>query len=153
MSSHILTRVQKLPISLAEAWEFFSSPGNLQKITPARMNFRILSNTGGGGMYAGQIITYKVSPLLGLPLFWMTEITHLQPGEYFIDEQRVGPYAIWHHEHRFREVEGGVEMTDIVTYKLPFGILGTLAHAVFVRREVEGIFDHRYQVLETHFGG
>lgn len=152
MSSHTLTTTQRLPISLAEAWDFFSSPDNLQKITPAKMNFRILSNTGNGKMYPGQIITYKVSPVLGIPLFWMTEITHVKEGEYFIDEQRFGPYAMWHHEHRFSAMDGGVEMTDIVSYKLPLGPLGLLAYHLFVKKEVEQIFNYRYKVLEERFG-
>ncbi|MBL7778502.1 MAG: SRPBCC family protein [Chitinophagales bacterium] len=152
MSSHTLTRTQRLPISLNEAWDFFSSPDNLQKITPAKMNFRILSNTGSGKMYPGQIITYKVSPVFGIPLFWMTEITHVKESEYFIDEQRFGPYALWHHEHRFKAINGGVEMTDIVSYKLPLGPLGSLAYHLFVKKEVEQIFNYRYKVLEERFG-
>lgn len=116
------------------------------------MNFRILSNTGNGKMYPGQIITYKVSPVLGIPLFWMTEITHVKEGEYFIDEQRFGPYAMWHHEHRFSAMDGGVEMTDIVSYKLPLGPLGLLAYHLFVKKEVEQIFNYRYKVLEERFG-
>lgn len=152
MSSHTLARTQRLPISLNEAWDFFSSPDNLQKITPAKMNFRILSNTGSGKMYPGQIITYKVSPVFGIPLFWMTEITHVKESEYFIDEQRFGPYALWHHEHRFKAIDGGVEMIDIVSYKLPLGPLGSLAYHLFVKNEVEGIFDYRYKILEERFG-
>ena len=116
------------------------------------MNFRILSNTGSGKMYPGQMITYNVSPVLGIPLFWMTEITHVKEGEYFIDEQRFGPYALWHHEHRFKAINGGVEMTDIVSYKLPLGPLGSLAYHLFVKKEVEQIFNYRYKVLEERFG-
>lgn len=103
-------------------------------------------------MYEGQIITYRVSPLASVPLFWMTEITHVKEYEYFIDEQRVGPYAVWHHEHRFKAIQGGIEMTDMVTYKLPLGVLGKLVHALWVKRSVEYIFDYRYQALEERFG-
>ncbi|MCS6934011.1 MAG: SRPBCC family protein [Chitinophagales bacterium] len=149
---HTLTRTQRLPISLERAWDFFSSPYNLSLITPPYMNFRILSNTGGEKMYEGQIITYRVSPLASVPLFWMTEITHVKEYEYFIDEQRVGPYAVWHHEHRFKAIQGGIEMTDMVTYKLPLGVLGKLVHALWVKRSVEYIFDYRYQALEERFG-
>lgn len=152
MASYILKREQKLPISLATAWEFFSHPKNLGEITPAYMNFKTLSNSYSDTVYAGQIITYKVSPLLGIPLFWMTEITHLKEQEYFIDEQRFGPYALWHHLHRFQEIPGGVLMTDVVNYKMPLGVLGNLAHWLFVRKQVEAIFDYRTTVLEKRFG-
>lgn len=152
MSSYILKRTQKLPISLAEAWEFFSQPKNLGEITPAYMNFKTLSDSFSDKVYAGQIITYKVSPVLGIPLFWMTEITHLKEQEYFIDEQRFGPYALWHHLHRFEETSDGVIMTDVVNYKLPLGIFGSLAHKLFVKRQVEEIFSYREQILEQKFG-
>jgi ligand-binding SRPBCC domain-containing protein len=141
-----------LPIGLAEAWEFFSKPENLGEITPAYMNFKTLSNSFSDKAYSGQIITYKVSPLLGIPLFWMTEITHLKEQAYFVDEQRFGPYALWHHLHRFEEIEGGVLMTDVVNYKMPMGLLGQLAHWLFVRKQVEEIFDYREQILLRKFG-
>lgn len=150
MSCYSLTRTQRLPIDIPTAWDFFSSPYNLQAITPAYMNFRILNEVGR--MYAGQIITYKVSPVAGIPLFWMTEITHVREGEYFVDEQRKGPYAMWHHQHFFKPIPDGVEMTDIVNYELPLGILGDIAHAIFVKKQVESIFEHRHRVLEERFG-
>lgn len=153
MGVSILERVQRLPISIEEAWDFFSSPLNLRDITPSYMRFQVLSDPKWvGRMYPGQIITYTVRPVLGIPLFWMTEITHVREGEFFVDEQRVGPYALWHHQHHFKPIEGGVEMTDLVHYRLPLGPLGTLAHALFVRRQLEEIFDYRYQVLEKRFG-
>jgi ligand-binding SRPBCC domain-containing protein len=152
MSSYILKRTQKLPIPVAQAWEFFSHPKNLGDITPAYMNFKILSNSFSDTVYAGQIITYKVSPLWGIPMFWMTEITHLKEHEYFIDEQRFGPYSMWQHLHRFEEITGGVLMTDIVNYKMPLGILGNAAHWLFVKKQVEQIFDYRTKVLEEKFG-
>lgn len=150
MGSYVLKTVQRLPIGLDMAWDFFSSPHNLQAITPAYMNFKILSDQEK--MYAGQIIRYHVSPVLGVPLFWMTEITHVRDREYFIDEQRFGPYALWHHQHFFKEISGGVEMTDQVDYKLPLGILGNIAHALFVKKQVKGIFEYRSKVLEERFG-
>jgi ligand-binding SRPBCC domain-containing protein len=152
MSSYTFKTVQRLPISLDEAWEFFSSPRNLKEITPAYMNFRVLTNSDSEKMFAGQIITYKVSPLLGIPMFWMTEITHVKDHEYFIDEQRFGPYALWHHKHFFKTVPGGIEMTDFLDYKLPLGILGNIAHVLFVKKQIQSIFEYRYKVLEERFG-
>ncbi|HSI91791.1 MAG TPA: SRPBCC family protein [Adhaeribacter sp.] len=152
MSTYYLKRVQRLPVTLQEAWQFFSAPGNLPTITPDYMRFQVLSDSGSSEMYPGQIITYFIKPVLGIKLFWMTEITHVQDGRYFIDEQRMGPYAFWHHTHIFREIPGGVEMTDQVHYKLPFGVLGRLAHALFVKRQLHGIFNYRTQVLEERYG-
>lgn len=153
MSVYTLERVQRLPISIEEAWAFFSSPLNLRDITPPYMRFRVLSDPKWlGRMYPGQIITYTVRPLLGVPMFWMTEITHVREGEFFVDEQRIGPYALWHHQHHFRVIENGVEMTDLVHYRLPLGVLGKLAHALLIRRQLEAIFDYRYRVLEERFG-
>lgn len=152
MSVYKIERVQTLPISLEKAWHFFSSPENLNTITPDDMHFEITSGNAKEPMHVGQIITYNVSPLLGIKMFWMTEITHVQDKAFFVDEQRFGPYAFWHHRHYFREVEGGVEMRDIVYYKLPLGILGTLAHAVFVRKKLKHIFNYRFTKLESLFG-
>jgi ligand-binding SRPBCC domain-containing protein len=125
-----------------EAWEFFSSPANLAKITPAHMGFHITSGTPAK-MYPGQIITYKVSPFPGFTTNWVTEITHVSINKYFVDEQRFGPYKMWHHEHHFQSSEGGVLMTDRVSYQLPFGVFGRMAHFLFVRRQLEQIFDFR----------
>ena len=152
MGSYTLKRVQRLPITLEKAWDFFSSPRNLKDITPAYMNFKVLSNSESEKMFAGQIITYTVSPVFGIPLFWMTEITHVKDREYFIDEQRFGPYALWHHKHFFKEIPGGVEMTDLVDYKLPLGFLGTIAHGLFVKKQIESIFEYRNKVLVERFG-
>lgn len=145
---------QHLPISLEEAWAFFSSPNNLQKITPPDMSFVITSGRKDGeSMYAGQIITYTLKPLLGIKVKWMTEITHVKDGEYFIDEQRFGPYKLWHHRHSFRRTPANtVEMHDEVNYVLPFGFLGTIAHALFVRKRIEDIFKYRTRVIEELFG-
>ena len=152
MSVHVLKTVQKIPVSLEEAWDFFSHPRNLAEMTPAYLNLRFTNTLFGEEMYPGQVMTYKVKPLLGIPLFWMTEITHVQPGKYFVDEQRFGPYSLWHHQHHFREIPGGVEMTDLVHYKLPLGFLGDVAHKIFVRSQLEGIFRFRYRRVEELFG-
>jgi len=144
--------VQKIPVSLATAWDFFSSPANLKEITPADLGFNIISKYHGDKMYAGQIIEYKVSPVLNIPLYWMTEITHVEDQQYFVDEQRYGPYSMWHHQHHFKAVEGGVEMTDIVHYKLPFWIFGDIAQGLFVRKQLQHIFDFRYTIVEKRFG-
>ena len=143
---------QFIPISLTEAWDFFSSPANLAKITPAKMGFNIISKFHGEKMYPGQIIEYKVRPLFNIPLYWMTEITHVETGRFFVDEQRYGPYDMWHHQHHFKSVEGGVEMTDIVHYKIPFGFLGNWAHALFIKQQLQTIFNYRFETVEKRFG-
>ena len=148
-----LFRRQQLPISIEEAWAFFSNPVNLATITPEYMHFQVKTDPEYlQKIYAGQIISYTVRPLFGIPLFWMTEITHVEDGVFFVDEQRFGPYTFWHHQHRFTAVEGGVEMTDLVHYKLPLGPLGRLAHWLFVKRQLQGIFDYRWNKLESLFG-
>lgn len=153
MAVYTLIRVQQLPVSPEEAWAFFSGPGNLKEITPAYMGFHIHSDPAFlSKMYPGQMIAYTVQPVLGIPLFWLTEITHVEEGVFFVDEQRSGPYALWHHQHHFRAVPGGVEMTDLVHYKLPLGCLGRLAHRLFVRRQLEEIFEFRRRTLEKRFG-
>jgi len=143
---------QQLPISLDEAWSFFSNPANLKEITPARMGFVVTSRHHGEKMYPGQIIRYIVKPVLGIPLKWCTEITHVEDKKYFIDEQRFGPYAFWHHQHHFTAVEGGVLMEDILNYKVPLGFLGDIVDSLFVKNEVEGIFTYRKKVLTERFG-
>ena len=143
--------VQTIPVPLAEAWDFFSNPANLPKITPANMQFQIISKHHGEEMYAGQIIEYKVKPFLNLGMYWMTEITQVVDQKYFIDEQRYGPYAMWHHQHHFKEIEGGTEMTDIVHYKIPFWIFGDIANGLFVQKQLQGIFDYRKKAVEQMF--
>ncbi|MDP2236272.1 MAG: SRPBCC family protein [Bacteroidales bacterium] len=147
---HILKSKVILKASIEEVWDFFSSPANLKKITPPAMGFNIITG-GDGKMYPGQIISYKVKPFAGIPLTWVTEITHVEPLKFFVDEQRFGPYSMWHHEHHFREVEQGVEMTDIVTYVLPFGFLGRIAHKLFVKNKVQQIFEYRSKVMNQFF--
>jgi ligand-binding SRPBCC domain-containing protein len=143
---------QHVPASLEEVWAFFSDAKNLLAVTPPQLNLKVTNEVYGQRVYAGQVMTYKVQPLLGLPLSWMTEITHVEEKKYFVDEQRKGPYKLWHHQHHFRAVEGGVEMTDIVHYRLPFGLLGNLAHRLLVKKELQKIFAHRYQKIVELFG-
>jgi ligand-binding SRPBCC domain-containing protein len=138
---------QFLPISLEKAWDFFSSPKNLNEITPPEMTFKIL-NELPEKMYEGMMISYKISPMFNIPLDWVTEITHIKENQFFVDEQRIGPYAIWHHEHHFKAVEGGVLMTDILHYHVGLGPLGWIASKLFVDAKVQGIFDYRFKKLE-----
>jgi ligand-binding SRPBCC domain-containing protein len=144
--------IQQIPVSLDAAWEFFSNPANLKEITPTHLDFRIISKHHGEKMYEGQLIEYTVKPLLGIPLYWMTEITHIKDREYFIDEQRFGPYSFWHHQHHFREAGNGVEMTDIVHYKLPLWFLGDIANSLMVKKQLGEIFRFRFEVVEKRFG-
>ncbi len=148
---YTLERTQRIPISIKEAWNFFQNPGNLSKITPSEMGFETLSDVPEK-MYPGLFIHYKVSPLFGIKMNWTTEITYVQEPYYFVDEQRVGPYAIWHHEHHFKEIEGGVEMLDRVNYKIPLGILGRIAHPLVVKGKLEEIFEFRIKRVEEIFG-
>ena len=149
MRLHVLERTQRLPMALDEAWEFFTDPRNLAVITPPEMGFEVRSALPER-VYAGMIITYRVRPLLGVPVTWVTEITHVREHEYFVDEQRFGPYRFWHHQHLFREVAGGVEARDIVHYALPPG--GGVARRWLVAPKLEQIFDYRRKVLQDRFG-
>lgn len=144
--------IQKVPVSVDEAWSFFSQPCNLAVMTPAYLNLRFTNSLYGDEMYPGQVMTYKVKPLLGIALFWMTEITHVQEKKYFVDEQRFGPYSLWHHQHHFREIKGGIEMTDLVHYKLPLGAFGNLANSLFVNKQLDAIFQFRHNKVEELFG-
>ena len=142
---------QKLPISLDEAWYFLSSPKNLKKITPEEMNFNII-DCDFKKIYPGQIIIYTVTPILKIPLKWVTEITHVVDKKYFVDEQRFGPYALWHHKHFIREIDGGIEMEDVIHYKIPFGPIGVLANYLFVQKKLGSIFVYRRKKLVELFG-
>ncbi len=142
---------QNLPISLEKAWEFLSDPKNLKVITPDYMGFNILSGADRP-MFPGQIIQYIVTPIAGIKTKWVTEITHVKHLEYFVDEQRFGPYALWHHKHFIREIEGGVEMEDIIDYKLPLGFLGELVQPFLVAPKLEEIFAYRAKKLIELFG-
>lgn len=152
MAFYQLIKTQKLPATISEIWEFIAAPGNLKEITPDHMGFVVTSNTGPEKMYEGMIITYKVSPMLGIKLDWMTEITHVKEKEYFVDEQRIGPYAMWHHQHKIEAIEGGVLMSDIVTYQPPMGFLGAIANTMFIKKQLKQIFDFRTIALEKRFG-
>jgi ligand-binding SRPBCC domain-containing protein len=142
---------QTVPAPLTTVWNFFSTPANLQLITPPHLGFRIISKHHGNLIYPGQIIEYNVAPLLGIQLYWMTEITHVKHEHFFVDEQRFGPYRFWHHQHHFKSTPNGVEMTDIVHYKLPLGFLGSIAHQLLVKKQLANIFKHRFSAVEQFF--
>ncbi|MDT0555071.1 SRPBCC family protein [Patiriisocius hiemis] len=151
MKIYQLNSKQSIPISKQEAWEFLSNPKNLKVITPDYMGFHILSG-GDRPMFAGQIIEYIVTPVFGIKTKWVTEITHVKEGNYFVDEQRFGPYSLWHHKHFIKEIEGGVEMEDIIHYKVPMGILGQMVHPFLVEPKLNEIFNYRKAKLEELFG-
>ncbi len=136
-----LKTTQFVKTDINTLWDFISSPKNLATITPDYMGFHILGDLKDTKMYAGQMIEYYVTPIAGIKMHWVTEITHVKDKQYFVDEQRVGPYAIWHHQHFLKEVPGGVEMTDIVHYKPPFVILGKMANVLFIKKQLKTIFD------------
>ena len=148
MSYTQIIREQLVKTNIDDLWNFMSSPKNLQKITPQNMGFIITSNNKDEIMYPGMIISYKVTPILNIPLTWITEITQVKDKKFFVDEQRVGPYKMWHHEHIFKVQDNGVLMKDIITYIPPFGILGEVANYLFINKRVNEIFDFRSKVLE-----
>ena len=145
-------RTQKVPASVKQVWDFISSPANLKNITPDYMGFDIVSKNLPEKMYPGMMIAYKVSPLLTIKMNWVTEITHVKELEYFVDEQRVGPYSIWHHQHHIQKIMGGVLMTDIVDYLPPFGFLGRIANTLVIKKQLNEIFSFRTLKLEEVFG-
>ena len=151
MKIYTLHSKQSLPISKTEAWNFLSDPKNLKVITPDYMGFSILSGADRP-MYAGQIIQYSVTPIMGIKTKWVTEITQVKDNRYFVDEQRFGPYALWHHKHFIHEIEGGVEMEDIIDYKVPLGWLGQLVHPFLVQPKLNEIFNYRRKKLIELFG-
>ncbi len=151
MTLYTLIQEQSLPISRDEAWEFFSTPRNLNEITPPEMGFEII-NDPGEKMFEGQIIAYRIRLLPLVHVSWVTEIKAVEVGRSFIDEQRFGPYKFWHHRHTFEDVPGGVLMRDSVYYGLSFGPFGAIAHAGFVRRKLESIFRSRREILAHRFG-
>ncbi|MEI9943958.1 MAG: SRPBCC family protein [Chitinophagaceae bacterium] len=152
MAIYSFKRIQQIPASVPAVWDFFASHANLQLITPPGMNFKIISKYHGESIYPGQVIEYKLKPLLGIPLYWMTEITHVKEKEFFVDEQRKGPYRLWHHQHFFKAIPGGTEMTDIVHYENPFWIIGNIANALYVKRKLKAVFDYRFKKVEEIFG-
>lgn len=151
MKIYTLHKTQKLPISVDEAWEFLSDPKNLKIITPAKMSFDIISDADRP-IYAGQILQYKVTPMMGIRTKWVSEIKSIVPKKYFVDEQLYGPYSFWHHKHFIREIKDGVEMEDIIDYKIPLGILGQLIHPLLVKPRLEEIFNYRQKKLVELFG-
>ena len=151
MKIYRLHTTQNLPISKEKAWKFLSDPKNLKTITPDYMGFKICSGADRP-MYPGQLIQYIVTPVLGIKTKWVTEITHVVDNSYFVDEQRFGPYALWHHKHFIKEIPNGVMMEDIIDYKLPFGILGQIAQPFIVKPKLDQIFKYRAQKLNELFG-
>lgn len=146
-----LHKKQNVPISLQEAWNFLKSPKNLEKMTPKEMGFKIIDGAERE-TYAGQLITYEVTPLLGIKTKWVSKITQVEYLKYFTDEQLYGPYAMWHHTHFIKEIEGGVEMEDVIYYKVPFGFLGKIFHPILVKPQLEKIFKFRSEKLIELFG-
>lgn len=148
---HKLYFSQKLPVDWDQAWDFFSSPANLEKITPPTLALKITDHHENKPMYAGQILTYTVSPLWNINLEWVTEITAVEKPHYFIDEQRFGPYVFWHHEHRFTPIHEGTLIEDLIYYKLPLGIIGRALNHLKVKKDLDQIFSYRSQVLSKMF--
>ena len=151
MKLYTISRKLGLPLPIEKVWSFFSNPENLTLITPPGLGFNITSDVPQK-MYEGMIITYTITPVLNFPVRWVTEITHVDEPRLFVDEQRFGPYRFWHHQHLFKEINGGVEVTDLIHYALPLGPLGRIAHELFVKRQLNEIFDFRRRYLEKEFG-
>jgi len=143
---------QLFQASVEEMWSFISAPENLKEITPDYMGFEVTTPYLSEKMYAGMIISYKVSPVLNFKVDWVTEITHVKENEFFVDEQRIGPYKLWHHQHHLIQMKEGVLMRDIVTYQPPFGILGALANKLLISKKLNEIFNYRKVVVEKKFG-
>lgn len=152
MAFYQLIKTQKLPANIIEIWNFISSPDNLKEITPEHMGFVVTGNTGAQKMYPGMIISYEVRPLFNIKLNWVTEITQVRELEYFVDEQRIGPYSMWHHQHKIEPIDGGVLMTDIVSYQPPMGFLGSIANSLLIKKQLQEIFDYRTVAMEKRFG-
>lgn len=151
MGFYQFKKAQVINASLEVVWEFISDPANLKKITPDYMGFDITSKDVPSKMYAGMIISYRVSPLFGIKTTWVTEITHLKENSYFVDEQRVGPYKIWHHQHMIQPTEKGTLMTDIVSYQPPLGFLGSIANELIIKGKLNEIFEYRTKALDEIF--
>lgn len=151
MKMYRINRLQFIKADIERVWEFFSNPHNLAILTPGYMQFRVTSEEVANKIFTGQIITYKVSPILGIPLSWKTEITDVDDYKRFTDEQREGPYKLWRHMHTFEQRKDGVMMTDEVQYSMPLGFIGIAAHRLFVKKQLEDIFDHRYRQVERIF--
>jgi ligand-binding SRPBCC domain-containing protein len=153
MAFYQFYKTQIINGSIGEVWDFISSPKNLKEITPDYMGFEIISKNLSEKMYPGMIISYMVKPVLGIKTLWVTEITHVEELRYFVDEQRIGPYSMWHHQHFIEPADQGVLMTDIVSYSPPFGFLGALANTIFIGNQLDNIFNYRENKLEKLFPG
>ena len=151
MSIYRFQTKQNLPISIDEAWSFLSNPKNLAVITPESMDFKTIMGDDRE-IFPGQIIQYTVKPMLGISVNWVTEITHVVDKKYFVDEQRFGPYSLWHHKHFLKEIPNGVEMEDIIDYKPPMGILGQMVQPFLIKPKLEEIFEYRRKKLIELFG-
>ena len=151
MAFYQFKKTQEIKASVEEVWSFISNPENLKKITPDYMGFDIVSDVIPSKMKEGMIIIYKVSPLFGIKTTWVTEITHCKENSFFVDEQRVGPYKIWHHQHILEPIEDGTLMTDIISYQPPFGFLGKFANTLMIKKKLNEIFDYRTKVIKDIF--
>lgn len=151
MAFYQFKREQFIKSSVEDVWDFMSSPKNLKEITPKHMGFDITSDNRDQKMYQGMIVSYIVKPLLGIPTKWVTEITHVVPQKYFVDEQRIGPYKLWHHQHILEKRDNGVYMIDIITYQPPFGFLGAIANALFIKKQLNTIFKFRFEAINHKF--
>jgi ligand-binding SRPBCC domain-containing protein len=151
MAFYQFHKTQLIHAQIEEVWDFISSPNNLKDITPQYMGFEIKSKNLSEKMYPGMIIGYTIKPLLGIKMLWVTEITHVEEMKYFIDEQRIGPYSMWHHQHFLETTENGVLMTDIVSYSPPLGSLGVIANHLFITKQLNAIFGYREKALEKYF--
>jgi ligand-binding SRPBCC domain-containing protein len=148
---HTLKFTQLIPKDINKVWDFFSSPHNLETITPDFVDFKVTSAHVEDKIYPGMIITYKIKPVFNIPVEWVTEITHIESPNYFVDEQRYGPYSFWHHKHFFKETEGGVQMTDLIHYRLPFWFAGRIINSLFVERRLRQIFEYRRAKVDELF--
>lgn len=151
MPYYQFTQLQKIPATIDSVWDFISNPGNLKDITPPFLDFKVINKSAETEIYAGMIISYIVRPVLGIPVKWVTEITHVRDKEYFVDEQRIGPYRFWHHQHKLEPIENGVLMTDIVTYSPPFFFLGAIVNRLIIRKKLKKIFHFRQLAFEKKF--
>ncbi|MFT4683676.1 MAG: ligand-binding SRPBCC domain-containing protein [Urechidicola sp.] len=151
MAFYQFKKTQVVKATIEQVWDFISRPENLKKITPDYMGFNIIGDHVPKKMYSGMIISYMVSPMLGIKTNWVTEITHIREKKYFVDEQRVGPYKIWHHQHHIEETDDGVLMTDIISYNPPFGFLGRIANTLFIKKKLNEIFDYRTKAVIKEF--
>ena len=148
MAFYQLNYQQVIKSDMNTVWEFIANPRNLKTITPDYMGFDITSEEVPEIMYEGMIISYKVSPFFNIKNDWVTEITRIRENEFFVDEQRIGPYVFWHHQHFFKQTDQGIDMRDKVTYSLPFGVLGAICHSLFIRKKLEDIFNYRKEAIE-----